>query len=165
MGLQKELGLINPFMHKGHETVLNIVLTGTLLAKEGNRILQPFGLTDAQFNVLMLLKYQASGGRINQTNLGNMMLVNRSNITGLIDRMEKSGLVRRISDPEDRRVNHVEITDKGSRILAKANKVYYARLVEVMSVLPKKEFNLFCRTLENVRQQLQSNNQICKHKK
>ena len=156
MGLQKELGLKNPFMHKGHETVLNIVLTGTLLAKEGNRVLQPFSLTDAQFNVLMLLKYQTSGGRINQTNLGNMMLVNRSNITGLIDRMEKSGLVRRISDPEDRRVNHVEITDKGSRILARANKVYYTRLEEIMSVLPKKEFNLLCRTLENVRQQLRT---------
>jgi len=94
MGLQKELGLTNPFMHKGHETVLNIVLTGTLLAKEGNRILQPFGLTDAQFNVLMLLKYQASGGRINQTNLGNMMLVNRSNITGLIDQLDNSNDTR-----------------------------------------------------------------------
>ena len=105
----------------------------------------------------MLLKYQTSGGRINQTNLGNMMLVNRSNITGLIDRMEKSGLVRRISDPEDRRVNHVEITDKGSRILTRADKAYYARLEEVMSLLPQKEFNLLCSTLENVRQQLRTN--------
>ena len=85
MSLQKELGLPNPLEAPGHEAVLNIVLTGELLAKEGDRLLRPFGLTDSQFNVLMLLKYQVKGGGINQTRLGQMLLVNRSNVTGLVD--------------------------------------------------------------------------------
>ena len=88
MSLKNELGLPNPFSHKEHEAMLNIVVTGTLLTKEGEKILRPYGLTDAQFNILMLLKYQSPDGKINQTILGKMLLVNRSNITGLIDRME-----------------------------------------------------------------------------
>ena len=154
MGLQKELGLSKPLIHQGHEAVLNIALTGTLLTKEGHRILQPFGLTGAQFNVLMLLKYQSVDGRINQTNLGKMLLVNRSNITGLVDRMEKAGLVRRIADPKDRRVNYVEITDVGSEVLTKANKAYIERVDEVMSVLSDSDYDNLCKLMETIREHL-----------
>ena len=90
MSLQDELGLENSIKNRAHEALLNVVLTGTLLVKEGDRVLRPFGLTDAQFNVLMLLKYQSDHGEMNQTSLGNMLLVNRSNVTGLIDRLEQA---------------------------------------------------------------------------
>ena len=108
MSLQEELILPNPFSHKSHEAMLSIVVTGTLLLREGAKLLRPYGLTDTHFNILMLLKYQSENGRINQTRLGNMLLIHRSNITGIIDRMEKADLVRRIADPEDRRINYID---------------------------------------------------------
>ena len=55
MGLQKELKIPNPFSHKSHEAMLNIVFTGTLLLREGGALLRPYGLTDTHFNILMLL--------------------------------------------------------------------------------------------------------------
>ena len=58
MSLKNELGLQKPFSHRAHEAIFNIVVTGTLLTKDGEKLLRPCGLTDAQFNVLMLLKYQ-----------------------------------------------------------------------------------------------------------
>lgn len=58
MSLQEELKLPNPFSHEYHEAMLNIVVTGTLLMKEGARLLRSYKLTDTQFNILMLLKYQ-----------------------------------------------------------------------------------------------------------
>ena len=58
MGLAKELGLPNPIDLENHETVMSVMVTAALFSKEGDRLLKRFGLTDSQFNVLMLLKYQ-----------------------------------------------------------------------------------------------------------
>ena len=49
MGLQQELGFIEPISGSGHEAIMSIVLTGVMLAKEGDRLFRPFGLTDSQF--------------------------------------------------------------------------------------------------------------------
>ena len=76
MSLCEEIGLSKPIKHKGHATLLNIVVTATLLVKEAQQVLRPVGLTDAQFNVLMMLKTQSESGKLNQTDLGNMLLVN-----------------------------------------------------------------------------------------
>ncbi|MFH1071346.1 MAG: MarR family transcriptional regulator [Candidatus Glassbacteria bacterium] len=152
MSLQQELGFRNPLDHQGHEALLNIVLTGSLLNKEGMRLFRPFGITEAQFNVLMLLKFQSEGGRINQTSLGNMMLVNRSNITGLVDRMEKASLVRRTADSEDRRVNLVEMTAEGESVLEQAGQAYFKRIDEIMAGMTKAEYRLLAELLERIRQ-------------
>ena len=139
MGLQEELKFPNSFASKSHEAMLNIVFTGTLLLREGTRLLRPFGITDTQFNILMLLKYQSEDGRINQTTLGNMLLVHRSNITGIIERMEKIDIVKRVADPEDRRINYIGMTNKGKEIFEEAHKVYFQRLDEIMSAISKSD--------------------------
>ena len=159
MGLQQELSLPNPFRHSAHEALLNVAFTGTLLAKEGDRVLRPLGLTDSQMNVLMLLKYQAGEDGLNQTALGRMLLVNRSNVTGLVDRMEQAGLVRRVDDPQDRRVKYVRLTGAGSRVLGKAAQVYYARIEEIMGTLTPAEHRSLCRLLERVRERLNNRRQ------
>ena len=158
MSLQEELKMPNPLSHKSHEAMLNIVVTGTLLQREGGSLMRQFGLTDTQFNILMLLKYQSENGRINQTQLGNMLLIHRSNITGIIDRMEKAGLVRRIADSEDRRVNYIEMTDKGKETLEDAHTVYHQRLDEVMSALSESDNRKISALLEVIRQQLLDGN-------
>jgi len=154
MGLAEELGLSRPFVRKDHETALAVVFTGTLLAKEGRRILRPFGLTDAQFNILMLLKYQSKEGKINQTKLSRMLFVNRSNVTGLIDRLEKAGLVRRTADSSDRRTNYIELTEKGGNVLEKACAVYYERIEGIMSAIPEAERPVLGKMLEYIRKRL-----------
>ena len=158
MSLKEELKLPNPFSHKSHETMFNIVVTGTLLVREGAKLLRSFGLTETQFNILMLLKYQSENGKINQTRLGNMLLIHRSNITGIIDRMEKVGMVRRTADPGDRRINYIEMTDKGKETLKNAHKVYHRRLDEVMSTLSESDNQKIIALLELVRNQLWNGN-------
>ena len=61
-----------------------------------------------------------------------MLVVNRSNVTGLVDRMESAGLVRRMPDPVDRRVNYVEMTEAGSDAIDRSEPAYYHRLDEIM---------------------------------
>lgn len=154
MSLQDELGFLKPVKLKGHETLLNIIITANLLIKEAQQVLRPFGLTDAQFNILMMLETQSESGMLNQTELGHMLLVNRSNITGLVDRMEKAGWVRRIPDGEDRRVNLVEMTETGKKILESTKNVYIKRIEEVTSVLSNNEKKLLIEILEKIRKQI-----------
>ena len=135
MSIQHELGFPNPVKSVAHEAALNIVLTGALLAKESDRVLRPGGVTSAQFNLLMLLKYQSRDGSLNQTRLGEMLLVHRSNITGLVDRMEKAGWLRRGPKAGDRRVKKIRLTPSGERVLARAEGAYFARLAEIASPL------------------------------
>jgi DNA-binding MarR family transcriptional regulator len=151
MGLQQELNLPNPLNDLSHEAIMNIAYTGEILAKEAQRILRPLGLTDSQFNVLMILKYQSDNGQMNQTGIGDRLLVNRSNVTGLVDRMEQAGWLKRFAAPDDRRVNLVRITDDGEEILEKAFKVYYERIHEVMNSITQKDQNTICKLLERVR--------------
>lgn len=154
MGLQQELGMPNPISDIAHEAIMNIVLTGEMLAKEGQRIFRPLGLTNSQFNVLILLKHQSNHEGITQTELGARLLVNRSNVTGLIDRMEEAGWVRRTPAPGDRRINKVLLTKEGGQLLEQAEKLYYSRIREVMGGLSKKDLNAMNELLGRVRERL-----------
>lgn len=154
MTLQEELGLLNAIQRSSHEVVLSIVLSGSMLTKEGDRILRPLGLTDSQFNVLMLLKYQTESGSLNQTRLGNMLLVNRSNVTGLIDRMEQAGWVVRESEKRDRRVKQVRLTKAGRQLLDRAEQVYFERVEEIMSAFNRTEQRQLVKMLETIRQRM-----------
>ena len=153
MGLQQELGLPHPVADPTHEAVLGVVLTGQLLAKEGSRVVQPFGLTDSQFNVMMLLKYQAAGG-VSQTRLGRMLLVNRSNVSGLVDRMEEAGMVRRTAEAADQRVNRIVLTRKGRSILQRAERAYFRRIGQVVKGIPKGDRAVVSIALERMRRSL-----------
>ncbi len=154
MSLQYELGLPNPISDKAHESIMNIVLTGEMIAKEGQRIFRPLKLTDSQFNVLIILKHQAEAEGITQTELGNRLLVNRSNVTGLVDRMEEAGWVKRTPVAGDRRINQVQLTKAGSALLEKAEKTYYARINEVMNTLSEKDMKSICMLLEKIRKRI-----------
>ncbi|MDP2983353.1 MAG: MarR family transcriptional regulator [Candidatus Latescibacter sp.] len=154
MSLKDELGFLKPVKHKGHETLLNIIVTANLLIKEAQKLFRPYGLTNAQFDVLMILETQSENGTLNQTELGHMLLVNRSNVTGLVDRMEQAGWVRRIPDGEDRRINLVEITDNGMKILDSTKNVYMKRIEEITSVLSDNEKNLLVEILEKIRKKI-----------
>jgi MarR family 2-MHQ and catechol resistance regulon transcriptional repressor len=69
------------------------------------------GVTESQFNVLMELA--ANGGRLPQCDLARGLLKSPANVTALIDRMERDGMVRRVRGERDRRTVMAEITDRG----------------------------------------------------
>jgi DNA-binding MarR family transcriptional regulator len=154
MGLKEELGFPNPIENSAHEAVLNVLVTADLIAKEGERVARPFGLTDAQLNVLMILRYQSKEGELDQSSLGRMLVVNRSNVTGLVDRMEDAGLVRRGPDERDRRVKRVSLTADGRRVLKSAERAYMQRVEEVIGALTAGERAALRSALEKLREKL-----------
>ena len=69
--------------------------------------------TFSQYSVLLAL---SRNGPMQMNKLGEHMLVAPANVTGLVDRMEKKGYVRRRRDEKDRRLYIIEATEEGSRI-------------------------------------------------
>lgn len=154
MGLCEELGFPNPLHDLRHELALSIVHTSELLSKEADRLLLAFKLTEAQFNVLMLLKYQAGPDGLTQTNLSRFLLVNRANITGLMDRMERDQLITRTSELADRRLKRIRMTSRGINLLEKAEKAYIGRVYETLGHIADVDTLKILQMLEGIRRRL-----------
>ena len=93
-------------------------------------------LTWSQFAVLEALYHL---GPMTQGEVSAKVLKSGSNITTVIDNLERDGLVRRERDATDRRVIHVHLTDKGSQKIEAVLPGHVAALVEEFSVLSPKE--------------------------
>lgn len=104
--------------------VHDIVSTADLFLRESTRLFRPHGLTAAQFNVLNILADPELARGVSQRELADLLVVDRSNVTGLIDRMEAAGWVRRADDPADRRVYRVNLTRLGRKLWEKVEPGY-----------------------------------------
>lgn len=153
VGLAEELGLDKPIQTVEHESLLNIIYTGTLVARASFRYFQKSDLTDAQFNVLVQLKY-ASGRSLSQSALGRRLVVNKADMTGIIDRLEKTGLVERRPHPTDRRVHMVSMTKKGEKMVDALEPGYFDGVYRLMTGVPEKDLRNLNRVLEKVRRNI-----------
>ena len=155
MRLQDELGLRKGFAHLPHETLLSLYYTAAQLKKTADAFFREYGLTDVQFNLLMLLHHQAEPGEgLTQVDLSRMMLVNRANITGLVDRMEKAGLVERRAVPGDRRYNTIVMTPHGKKLLTKVENDYRRTIEGLLGGITQAEMRQLTDLLGRVREHL-----------
>jgi DNA-binding MarR family transcriptional regulator len=74
------------------------------------------GLTGPQLTVLKLLE---TFGDLSLSSLSERIRAQNSTVTGIIDRMEREGLVTRERSTTDRRVVYIKLTDKGARVAQK----------------------------------------------
>ena len=160
MSLKEELRLKNEFSSPAHEALLNIYYTASMMKKKADAFFVQYGLTDVQFNLLTLLYFNSPGvpgeGGLSQAQISDMMLVNRANITSLVDRMEKAGLVTRNAHTNDRRFNIVKLTSKGKNLFEKVEPIYIRQVRKVMSHLGQPEMKTLMRLLEKVREMLRN---------
>ncbi|MCK5565328.1 MAG: MarR family transcriptional regulator [Planctomycetes bacterium] len=151
MSLKEELNLKKPIALLPHEAMLNIYYTATAIRKDITDFLRKFKLTDVQFNVLMLLKHHCDdNGGLSQGQISRMMLVNKANITSLIDRMEKGQLVKRTA-ADDRRYNIVMTTARGKKLLEKVEPLYGKEVTRIMTCLNQTEQKKLIKNMEKVR--------------
>jgi MarR family 2-MHQ and catechol resistance regulon transcriptional repressor len=104
-------------------------------------------LTMSQFGVLEALLHL---GAMSQGEVGLKLLLSGSNVTTVVDNLEKRGLVRRARRAGDRRVIEVSLTDKGRRLIARLFPAHARRIAQLFSTLSSTEQNQLadlCRTL------------------
>lgn len=156
MKLQQELKLKQPLASVNHETLLSLVRTSALMQKLSDRFFSQFGLTDVQFNILMILKEHGGAG-LSQQELSEHLIVTKSNVVGLIDRLERSGYVRRMSHPSDRRFNQIVLTPKGAKLELKIEELYFAEVDKMMNALTTSQKQTVIQAMERIRQYIIDN--------
>ena len=120
-----------------YELTREVMATADTFLRESQRLFRPHGLTAAQYNVLSVLAAAADG--LSQRELGDILVVDRSNITGLLDRLEKAGLVKRTDHPSDRRIYRVSLTSAGRKLWAKVQPRYLKVTEQVTAGLREKQ--------------------------
>lgn len=110
-----------------YQALLDLLRTAEGLWNACRIFFSRWDLSPSQFNVLNLLSDQPDG--LIQSQISSLLIMHRSNATGLIDRLEKRGLVRRNASPDDRRAHRVILTSEGRKLLEKILPDYY-RLAE-----------------------------------
>jgi DNA-binding MarR family transcriptional regulator len=98
--------------------VLGILRAADVLRRRGAALLEPYGITLQQFNVLRILRGARPDGLCTLT-IADRMLEQAPGITRLVDRLEAKGLVVRVRSGEDRRQVWCRITPAGLRLLAR----------------------------------------------
>ena len=82
----------------------------------GDRHIRSMGLTPPQFDVIAEL-----GGTKGMTcvELSQSTLLAKASLTGILDRLESKGLIKRLAVPKDRRATHIRLTPKGEALYRK----------------------------------------------
>ena len=124
---------------------MNLVRAESLLHAELSRRLRGFGLSTATFNVLMIL--EGSREPLCPYEIGERLLVTRGTVTGLLDSLEKQGLVRRVPHPADRRMLQIELTETARSLLADVWHEHFPAEDEMTSVLTDREKETLVRLL------------------
>src|SRR3954447_6779497 len=144
--LQHELKKKHPFAAPEQEAALNLVRTNDQLQIRFTRLFREHGLTSSQYNVLRILRGEGKPLPILEVAGRTVTVV--PGITGLIDRLEQAGWVRRERCPDDRRVIFVAITDLALDLLARLDGPVQELHETLFSRMTKAELESLIRLLE-----------------
>jgi MarR family 2-MHQ and catechol resistance regulon transcriptional repressor len=132
--------------------IYSLVTTYDAAFQHLNRRLAKHSVTLAGFNVLMVLShgdFRRSGCAMHR--LGELLLVSRANVTGLIDNLERKGLVSRTGDILDRRSKLVRVTPEGERRLHQILPGHLGAVRRLIAGLKLEEINQLCDLLHKIR--------------
>ena len=147
--LQRELKKRLPFDSLEQEANLNVLRTTDLLQNRLGRFFREYGLTPSQYNVLRILR--GEGKPLPSLEIGSRMIQLVPAMTGLIDRLEKLGLVNRRRCKEDRRVVYVEITPAAKKLLKRMDDPLLEMHKQLTGSLTLTELKELTRLMEKIR--------------
>jgi DNA-binding MarR family transcriptional regulator len=114
-----------------YEALLELLRTAETLWNASRIFFARWDLSPSQFNVLNLLCQEPAG--CSQIELSRRLIMHRSNVTGLVDRLEARGLLQRQDSPTDRRAFSVVVTPAGRKLVRQIQPHYYEAAETVWS--------------------------------
>ena len=136
--LMERKGRNTDFVKLAHKSVIDLMVTGNWLQDKLAEVLKPHKLSNAQFNVLRILRGQ-KGKPASLSCVSDKMIHKMSNTTRLVDKLLEKGLVDRIICPENRRKVEITITAEGLKLLEELDGVLEKAEANLMSNLEKNE--------------------------
>ncbi|MDF5752575.1 MarR family transcriptional regulator [Spongiactinospora sp. TRM90649] len=99
--------------------VTSIMRAHQILLSQLDALLKPHDLTFARYEALVLLTFSRSGA-LPLSKIGERLMVHPTSVTNTVDRLERSGHVRRLRNPRDGRGVLAEITPSGRDVVRAA---------------------------------------------
>ena len=137
------------FRSEYHKLLINQLFTGKWMADIISRHLKKFDLTSEQYNVLRILRGQYPGA-IAVNAICDRMIDKMSNVSRLVDKLQKKELVDRKVNMQDRRQMDITITDKGLNLLNLLDKEE-GELIDRISHLTEKDAANLNKLLDKLR--------------
>jgi DNA-binding MarR family transcriptional regulator len=106
----------NKFRDERHKVVLNMLYTSYWIKDQMSVLLKEFDMTSEQFNVLRILR-----GSLHKPlcvkDIASRLIEKNSNVTRILERLQRKELIERIPSEYDKRENVTLITEKGLQLL------------------------------------------------
>jgi DNA-binding MarR family transcriptional regulator len=148
--LQSELKQRKPFRSRGQEATIALLRTASVVGRAVARVVEPSGLSLAQYNALRIIRGAGAGG-IPTLAVRERMIEEGTTITRLLDKLEESELITRERAAPDRRQVICYITAAGRRLLDKLDPLVDASDAEAVDVLDDDELEQLVAMLDRVR--------------
>ncbi len=150
--LQDEIKKRSPFASPFQEAALSIIRTADRIQLAFERLFREHSITTAQYNVLRILRGESKPLPVLE--IASRTITAVPGITGLVDRLEKAGLVQRTRCDRDRRIIYVAITPAGSEKLAKLDQPVLLLHRQQMSCMTAEELPVLTAMLAKLRRNL-----------
>jgi DNA-binding MarR family transcriptional regulator len=86
------------------------------------------GLTQQQYQALLVVRAHPGPGLITITGLAREMLIRHHSAVGMVDRLEELGMLRRVPSPDDRRKVGLRLTASGLHVFDKLASIHRTEL-------------------------------------
>lgn len=107
---------MSSFLNDYQKAYLNLLFTANWYSVAIQKALKDHGLTNAQYNVLRILRgHQVSA--MSAMDIQDRMIYSNSNVSRILEKLLEKGLIVSIACPENRRRNNVSITESGLTML------------------------------------------------
>ena len=135
------------------EAVLGLLRTTEMLLQYARRTLFSDGLSQAQFNILMILQHEPVRG-ICQKAIGERLVTTKGNTSQHIARLEAIGLIERRTAADDRRRNLITLSVRGRRVVSKVEPQYREQIAKVFRTMTKAELGALIHSVDKLRHNL-----------
>jgi DNA-binding MarR family transcriptional regulator len=133
----------------GMAAVTSIMRVEQLLLARVDRVLEPYGLTFARYEVLMLLEFSRAGA-LPLGKIGSRLQVHPTSVTNAVNRLVNQGFVRRLPHPTDGRATLAELTPEGRSVVRRATESLNRDVFGAVG-LERRDLDELFRLLEKVR--------------
>lgn len=124
-----------------------------IVKQKGREILSNYTITPPQF---IALQWLLEDGDMTIGELSNKMYLAFSTTTDLVDRMEKNELVKRVKDPNDRRVVRIHLLEEGERVIEEVILKRQVYLKDLLKNYSEEEIQVLNKSLRRLHHDMKS---------
>ena len=118
----------------------------------GLKIKHTEGLTRSEQELLLrlVLNFDETKQAVTVTGIGNMLQITPARVSHLLNPLEEAGYIERLSDPKDRRIVRIGLTNKGTQAAAAVMADVQEKMIEMVNLLGEEDSKTFVRLLSRV---------------